>query len=495
MPIGFIGFGARARAELLVDHELLDRRRVAAPRRAASAVRRTRPRRAAGSSRPGTARPGACSARNARTSAAVRLGLGGQLEVHGRRPTPCAGDRQVGESARDAPFGVYVHIPFCAHRCDYCDFATWTDRAPPDRRVRRRLRRRPRPADASRRGRPARRACSSAAARRRCSRPPALARILGAIPRAAGAEVTVECNPDSVDPAQLDALRRGRREPGLDRGAVDGSRTCSPALGRTHDPAERRRARSARRADAGFERVNLDLIYGTPGETRRRLARARSTARSRSSPDHVSAYALTVEPGTPLGQAVAAGERPRAGRRRPGRQVRDRRRRASRAAGLRVVRDLELGPAGRGVPAQPPLLGAGRLPRDRLRRARHDRRSPVVEPPHPRALHRRDPRPARRAEAGQRGARRRRPAPRRRSLLALRTRAGVAGAAGLEPTVVAELAADGLVEPDRATGSCSPGGAGSSPTTVTAPPARRAAAPRSAAPAPAGRVAVGRLDC
>ena len=103
-------------------------------------------------------------------------------------------------------FGVYVHIPFCASRCDYCDFATWTDRAPPDRRLRRRVRARrraPRP-----RRRP--RACSSAAGRRRCSTPRSSPRILDAIPRAAGAEVTVECNPDSVDPAKLARLRARR---------------------------------------------------------------------------------------------------------------------------------------------------------------------------------------------------------------------------------------------------------------------------------------------
>ena len=99
-------------------------------------------------------------------------------------------------------FGVYVHIPFCASRCDYCDFATWTDRAHlvdayvdacvadlDARRARAAIRRR--------------RACSSAAARRRCSRPPTLARILDAIDRTPDAEVTVECNPDSVDATKL----------------------------------------------------------------------------------------------------------------------------------------------------------------------------------------------------------------------------------------------------------------------------------------------------
>ena len=80
------------------------------------------------------------------------------------------------------------------------------------------------------------------------------------------------------------------------------------ALGRTHDPDNVARAVEAARA-AGIGRVNLDLIYGTPGESvadwEATLAGALALA-----PEHVSAYGLTVEPGTPLGKAVAAGARP-----------------------------------------------------------------------------------------------------------------------------------------------------------------------------------------
>jgi oxygen-independent coproporphyrinogen-3 oxidase len=131
-----------------------------------------------------------------------------------------------------------------------------------------------------------------------------LARILDAIPRAPDAEVTVECNPDSTDPAQLEVLVGS----GVDRISI-GVQSMAPhvlhALNRTHDPANVRRAVAAARA-AGIERVNLDLIYGTPGET---LADWRSTLDGALAlePDHVSAYALTIEAGTPLGQAVARG--------------------------------------------------------------------------------------------------------------------------------------------------------------------------------------------
>ncbi len=203
-------------------------------------------------------------------------------------------------------FGVYVHVPFCASRCDYCDFATWTDRAHlVDAYVD---------------------ACVADVERRRArgdlpdatsvffgggtpSLLPAdrLVRILDAIPRAPGAEVTVECNPDSVDGDKLAVYRAG----GVDRVSLGVQSMRSHvlrALGRTHDPANVARAIAAAR-DAGFARVSVDLIYGVPGET---LDDWRATVLDALAlgPDHVSAYALTVEPGTPLGRMVAAGERP-----------------------------------------------------------------------------------------------------------------------------------------------------------------------------------------
>jgi oxygen-independent coproporphyrinogen-3 oxidase len=199
---------------------------------------------------------------------------------------------------------VYVHIPFCATRCDYCDFATWTDRGHlideyVDACV----------ADLERNGpgtgRPATSVFFGGGTP---SLIPAdgLARILGAIERADGAEVTIECNPDSVEPDQLGVYAAA----GVNRLSF-GVQSMQPhvlaELGRTHDPAGV--ARAVRWAkDAGFEHINLDLIYGTPCETiddwRRTLDGALALE-----PDHVSAYALTVEPGTPLGRDVAAGGR------------------------------------------------------------------------------------------------------------------------------------------------------------------------------------------
>lgn len=202
--------------------------------------------------------------------------------------------------------GLYVHIPFCAHRCDYCDFATWTDRAHLiDAYVD---------------------ACVTDVGRRVAagtltpvssvffgggtpSLLPAehLARILNAVPRTSGAEVTVECNPDSTTVEDLHVLAGA----GVNRVSigVQSMRThVLRALNRTHDPDNVTRAVDAAHA-AGIDRVNLDLIYGTPGET---VADWHATVEGALAlePEHVSAYALTVEPGTPLGKAVAAGTAP-----------------------------------------------------------------------------------------------------------------------------------------------------------------------------------------
>jgi len=200
------------------------------------------------------------------------------------------------------PFGTYVHIPFCASRCDYCDFATWTDRAHLiDDYVD---------------------ACVTDLTRRAADGVPAatsvffgggtpsllpaeqLVRILDVVPRTRDAEVTVECNPDSVDEAKLRAYRRA----GVNRLSF-GVQSMVPrilaALGRTHDPANVTRAIALAR-DAGFERINVDLIYGTPAETAGEWRTSLEGAIALGV-RHISAYALTVEPATPLGRRVAAG--------------------------------------------------------------------------------------------------------------------------------------------------------------------------------------------
>jgi oxygen-independent coproporphyrinogen-3 oxidase len=197
--------------------------------------------------------------------------------------------------------GVYVHIPFCASRCDYCDFATWTDRthladAYVDACVRDVRQRELAPVDTVffGGGTPSLLAAEQ------------LTSILDAIPRASDAEVTVECNPDSVDLDKLHAYAHA----GVNRlsfGVQSMRLHVLAALGRTHDPDNVARAVDAARS-AGIDRYNLDLIYGTPGESIDDWVATLDAALALG-PGHVSAYALTVEAGTPLGKAVVAGER------------------------------------------------------------------------------------------------------------------------------------------------------------------------------------------
>jgi putative oxygen-independent coproporphyrinogen III oxidase len=204
-------------------------------------------------------------------------------------------DRAVG-------FGVYVHVPFCARACDYCDFAKWTDRehviAPYVDACRVDLTRR------AASGVPEATSVFFGGGTPSMLSARELLSILDATPRADDAEVTVECNPDSVDADKLAAYRAG----GVTRLSF-GVQSMRPhvltALGRTHDPVNVRRA-VAWACDAGFTTFNLDLIYGTPGESADDW-RATLDEVLELDPPHISAYALTVEGSTPLGRRVAGG--------------------------------------------------------------------------------------------------------------------------------------------------------------------------------------------
>jgi oxygen-independent coproporphyrinogen-3 oxidase len=197
-----------------------------------------------------------------------------------------------------APVGVYVHVPFCRERCDYCAFATWTDRDHLMARYvsacRREL------ARAAEAGWPGP-ATSVFFGGGTPSRLPAdeLVSIIEAVPRAEGAEVTVECNPEDADVERLAAYRAG----GVTRMSF-GIQSTAPhvlaGLGRRHTAEAAARCTEAAAA-AGFATVNLDLIFGGAGETDEDWARTLDDVLALDHPPpHVSAYALTVEPGTPL---------------------------------------------------------------------------------------------------------------------------------------------------------------------------------------------------
>jgi len=208
----------------------------------------------------------------------------------------------------DPGFGVYVHIPFCRHRCHYCDFNTYEGQeslhlAYVDALV----------ADIENRDPGGRSATSIFFGGGTPTLLPATE--AGSILRAvahnigvdAGAEVTIEANPETVDEAKFVALL----EAGFNRVSI-GVQSLAPEvlarLGRTHSPERALEAVDAARR-AGFEEVNADLIYGSPWE---------STSDWRTSldgvvaagPEHISAYALTVEDGTPMHTLVASGRAP-----------------------------------------------------------------------------------------------------------------------------------------------------------------------------------------
>jgi oxygen-independent coproporphyrinogen-3 oxidase len=209
-------------------------------------------------------------------------------------------------------FGIYVHVPFCATRCGYCDFNTYTPAelggANPDGWL------------------TALRAELALAAERLGSPPDVdtvfvgggtpsmlggagLASVLDAI-RAhftltPDAEVTTEANPESTSPEFFEHLGTA----GFTRVSL-GMQSVAPhvlaVLDRVHSPGRASEAARDARA-AGFEHVNLDLIYGTPGETDDDLLRSVDAA-VEAQVDHVSAYALVVEDGTALARRVRRGE-------------------------------------------------------------------------------------------------------------------------------------------------------------------------------------------
>ena len=218
--------------------------------------------------------------------------------------------------ARSRPLGIYVHVPFCATRCGYCDFNTYT---------------------ATELGGGATQAAYAETVERELGlaaavlgdavRPvetvffgggtptllPAddLARLLDVVRRRFGlapdAEVTTESNPESVSRSALARLR----EAGFTRmsfGMQSAREHVLAVLDREHSPGRVQQVvRDAH--DVGFEHVNVDLIYGTPGESdddwRESVDQAVATGA-----DHVSAYALIVEPGTRLAARIHRGELP-----------------------------------------------------------------------------------------------------------------------------------------------------------------------------------------
>jgi oxygen-independent coproporphyrinogen-3 oxidase len=192
-------------------------------------------------------------------------------------------------------FGVYVHIPFCRHRCDYCAFATFTDR---DEVIPNYLNALATEiARAVESGMP--RATSIFVGGGTPTRvpPTALMTALSGVPRTADCEFTIECNPDDVTAEMMRVFADG----GVNRlsfGVQSMQDHVLKSLGRTHDPANVVKALAFARG-AGIDDINLDIIYGVHGESVDDWRRT-VNATLELGPTHVSAYGLTVEAGTPL---------------------------------------------------------------------------------------------------------------------------------------------------------------------------------------------------
>lgn len=214
---------------------------------------------------------------------------------------------------------AYVHIPFCASRCGYCDFNTYTAAelqrdgtsitavTYPDRVIaevnwlRESNAKDDRPLSTVFFGGGTPTLIDSKE----------LVRILQSLESTYGftddVEVTTEANPDSVSLQDLEILRAG----GFTRisfGHQSSATNVLALLERTHTPGKTWQAVSDARS-AGFEHVSVDLIYGSPGETDADLAETLDQVAS-ADVDHVSAYSLIVEPGTRLAARVARGEIP-----------------------------------------------------------------------------------------------------------------------------------------------------------------------------------------
>ncbi|MDV8148326.1 radical SAM family heme chaperone HemW [Arthrobacter sp. B10-11] len=235
-------------------------------------------------------------------------------------PAPSDGllPEQAADGAAQRGFGLYVHIPFCAVRCGYCDFNTYTATelgggASQDAYASTAITEVEFAAKALQgSGLPARQLGTVFFGGGTPTLLPAedLARILAASIAqwglAPGAEVTTEANPDSVTPESLQLLA----DAGFTRVSF-GMQSAVPhvlkVLDRTHTPSRVPQVVQWAR-DAGLA-VSLDLIYGTPGESLEDWRCSLETALSYG-PDHISAYALIVEDGTKLAAQIRRGEVP-----------------------------------------------------------------------------------------------------------------------------------------------------------------------------------------
>jgi len=221
----------------------------------------------------------------------------------------------IPQSSSTTPLGLYIHVPFCATRCGYCDFNTYTpgelgSASSPDQWMTAldgEL------AMAARQLTPVRPVSTIFVGGGTPSLLGAegLGQVLTSVRKyfdiADGAEITTESNPESTSPeffAGIVAAGFNRVSLGMQSAASH----VLAVLDRTHTPGRAVTAALEARA-AGIEHVNLDLIYGTPGERDEDLALSLDAVLE-AGVDHVSAYALIVEDGTALARRIRRGDLP-----------------------------------------------------------------------------------------------------------------------------------------------------------------------------------------
>ena len=193
-------------------------------------------------------------------------------------------------------YGLYVHVPFCSHRCPYCAFVLIESDGSLHARfvdvIERRLQETR--VDAA--------TLYFGGGTPSMLEPDHVARLVAAAGEAK--EVTLEANPEGLGLEKL----RGFRDAGINRLSLGVQSTRAGALeflGRTHDPRQATEAFHAARA-AGFKNVSIDLIFGTPGQTVDDWKRELEEWAARGA-DHLSIYGLTIEPGTSLERDVKRG--------------------------------------------------------------------------------------------------------------------------------------------------------------------------------------------
>ncbi len=237
-----------------------------------------------------------------------KQGIG--ITVGGQRP---ADTRQILVGAPGPVQALYIHVPFCAHKCHYCDFYSFVDNRDQQEAYTHALLQELRVARHVLRG--GLQTVFVGGGTPSLLRPQLWGRILDELHNlvpgfpGTGLEFTVECNPESASAETLKVLASG----GVNRVSM-GAQSFDPShlktLERIHQPVNVQRALGTA-ADAGIERRNIDLIYAIPDQTiadwRHDLRIACDLART-GLVDHISAYALTYEPNTAMTQRLKQGE-------------------------------------------------------------------------------------------------------------------------------------------------------------------------------------------